>query len=473
MKTNMVGPSYQERSLVYDCRRTINLYPVIDDGGKEPSALYKTPGLDLFGSGFLGAGRGCYFSTTGRAFAVTGTDLYEFDRFGSDTFQGSLITSTGNVSIAENGLQLAICDGTNLYIFTYATDTLVQVTDADLPSCGTVAFIDGYFVVNKNDSGSFYISALYDGTSWDPLDFATAESSPDNLYRVTSAVGQLWLLGERTTEVWTNTGDSAFPFSRISGAKLEVGIFAPHTAIEVDNSLFWVGKSKEGFGIVYRADGFTPQRISTSAIEEMIQATITVETNAISPLRAYTYQQDGHVFYVVTGGVLVTTLVYDVTTQQWFEKAALNADGVFEQHWAYDCMFAFHKHIVVSRINAKLYEMSQDYLDDFGSPIACERVWPHISDEDKRIRYNRLEIAFESGVGITDTGFSNSDPQMLLSISGDGGRTYSNAYAKPMGKLGQYFKRIAYRRLGIYKDVVFKVRITDSVKVVLIGGYLS
>jgi len=188
------------------------------------------------------------------------------------TNRGSLLQSSGIVSMAENGLQLAICDGTKLYTFTYATNTFAVVSDGDLPSCGTVTFLDGYFIVNKNSSGAFYISALYDGTSWAALDFATAESSPDNLVRVFSSLGQLWLLGEHTTEIWTNTGASAFPFQRISGAKMETGILAAHTAVAVDNALYWIGEDNFGGGIVYKATGFTPERVSNEPIELIIAA---------------------------------------------------------------------------------------------------------------------------------------------------------------------------------------------------------
>lgn len=466
MKIGLVGGSYQQRSLPFDAQRSINLYPVFDPQGKEVGALYGTPGLSLFGTTNGSPGRGCFPAANGRAFAVAGSNFFEVNSDGTTTNRGTLLTSTGNVSMEENGLQLAVCDGTYLYIFTYSTNSFAQVTNSNLPLCGTVTFIDGYFVVNKNSSGQFNISALYDGTTWSALDFATAESSPDNLLRPINAVGQLWLLGDKTVEIWTDTGATNFPFAKISGAKMEVGILAPHTAIPIDNTLFWLGKDNIGRGIVYRARGFAPQRISTEAIEVLIG-------QATSPanIRAYTYQKNGHVFYVLTGGGLPTTLVYDISTQLWHERAYLNTSGTFEQHLGIAGMFAFSKHLILSRIDGKIYEMSDDFYDDDGVAIASERIYTHLSNENIRQRFNQLEIAMETGIGTT-TGTGN-DPQITMWISCDGGRTYSNGYMTSFGKIGKYRQRAVFRRLGYAYEITFKVRITDPVKRVLIGSYLQ
>jgi len=443
----------------------------MDQQGKEVTALYGTPGLEVF-AGIAGAGpvRGMFAAANGRAFVVSNSGVYELPASGEGipTFLGGLNTNSGIVSIAENGFQLAICDGEDGYILTYATNAFQQITSSNFPSAKTIDFIDGYFVVNENDSGKFYISSQYDGLTWAALDFATAESSPDELLRVLNAVGQLWLMGTKTTEIWTNTGASAFPFERISGAKMEVGIYAPHTALAVDNSLFWVGRDDKGAGIVYRAQGFTPQRISTNPIEIIIQAAPEPDT-----LRAYTYQEDGHTFYVITGGGMETTIVYDILTQQWHERAYLNSFGNFEPHLGACGIYAFGRQLVGSRINGRIYTMALNIYQDDVQEIAAERIFTHLSDEGKRLRFNQLEIAMETGVGWAQLDTESSDPNIALCISRDGGRTYGNWYNKSFGKVGEYKKRVAWRRLGIASDIVFKIRITGAVKRSLIGAYLT
>lgn len=465
MKLGLVGPSGVERSLPFSAQRTVNLFPVFDKSGKEQAALYGTPGLSLFATAGSGPIRGIYAAANGRVFAVSGNTLYEISSLGVATSRGTLNTSSGNVSITDNGVQLAVCDGTDLYILTYSSNVFAEVTDGDLPSAKTVTFIDGYFVVNQNSAGTFYVSGLYDGTTWTSLSFATAESSPDQLLRVFNAVGQLWLFGTFTTEIWTNTGDSSFPFQKISGAKMETGIVAPHTACAVDNTVLWLGRDVNGAGVVYRAAGFSPRRISTNAVEYALQ-----QLSSLDDVRAFTYQEEGHVFYFLTGGELETSWVYDLSTDEWHERAYLNEEGLFEQHLAGCGTYAFNKHLVGDRNGASIYEMSLAYYSDNGNPRICERTYTHISDENKDQRYSALEIDFETGVGL-QTG-QGSDPYCELTFSKDGGRTWSLPLSRPIGKIGKYLTRVIFRRLGVANMMTFRVRVSDPVKVVMIGSYL-
>lgn len=467
LKIGLVGPSYDQRSLPFDAQRSINLFPVFDQQGKEVAALYSVPGKSLFASAGNGPIRGEFASAKGRGFAISGSILYEILSNGTSVERGTLNTAEGFLTIAENATQLAICDGNDLYIFTYATNAFVEVTDVDFPSSvGSVCYLDGFFIVNENDSGRFYISAINDGLSWDALDFATAESSPDNLVCCIAAVGQLWLFGERTTEIWSNTGGSAFPFRRISSAVMEAGAVSPFTPIEIDNSVFFVGQDEFGQGIVYKTQGFTPIRVSTTSIEKKIQ-----ESGDLSEMRAFCYQEDGATFYFLTGGNLKTSLVYDLTTDLWHERAFLNPQGVYEQDKAVDHMFIFNKHLVGDRRNGNIYEMSLNFYDDGGDELSRERIYTHLSDEGQRIRYNALEIGFETGVGLQSG--QGSNPLVSLRLSKDGARTWSNPYTTTIGAVGKYQTKVEFRRLGVAEQMTFRIILTDPVKVAIIGSYLK
>lgn len=466
MKIGIIGPSYEQRSLPFDAQRTINLYPVFDDQGKEVAALYGTPGLEYFTMAGNGPIRGEFSSTNGRAFVVSGNALYEVQNDGTTISRGTLNTSTGNITIDENNVQLFLCDGEDGYTFTYSTDTFAVIADGDFPSAGTITYLGGYAIVNENDTGKFYISSLNDATAWDALDFATAESSPDNLRRVIRGVGQLWLLGTTTTEIWTNTGDSTFPFQRISGAEMNIGIMSAHSALEFAQSLFWIAESTEGRGVVVRATGYTPNRVSTEAIELAISRATNPEN-----IYAWGYMQEGHEFYCLSGGGLETTLVYDITTGMWHERAFLNIQGNFESHLTAACMFAFGYHIVGDRRNGNLYKLKLDVYDDNGSAIARERVFTHLSSEGKQIRYNRLTLGFETGVGLQSG--QGSDPQVSLQLSKDGARTWSDSYTASLGAVGKYQTNVVFRRLGVAEQMTFKIRVTDPVKVAIVGSYLE
>ena len=464
MKIQLVGGSYQERSLAFDAQRSINLYAVADPQGADTAALYGTPGLVQFANLGTDAIRGCFRAANDRAFAVSGSSLYEVFTDGTSTLRGTLITGTGALTMDDNGFQLGICDGEFVYMFTYASNVFARVTDADLPLASGISFIDGYFVIAEKDSGKFYISGLYDGTTWDALDFASAESSPDQLVRATNFVGQLGLFGTNTLEIWRNTGDATFPFSRISGAT-QIGTIAPNTVLSLDTSVFWVGNNDQGTGIVYKAQGFTPTRISTSPIEKILQA-----VSQPQALRAWTYQEDGHVFYCITGSDLPTTLVYDLSTGLWHERARLNA-GNLEQHLGVCYMNAFNKHLIGSRIDGKLYQMSLSIYSDDGNPLLRRRVYTHLIDELKPIRYSELKIGVETGVGLQS--WQGSNPLISLRISKDGARTWGDSYTTSIGAAGKYQTEVNFRRLGIAQQCTFEVSISDPVKVALIGSYLK
>jgi hypothetical protein len=247
---------------------------------------------------------------------------------------------------------------------------------------------------------------------------------------------------------------------------LKVGVSAPNTAIELDNSVFWVGNDKHGNGIVYRAQGLSPQRVSTSPIERVLQSTPNIEQ-----VRAWSYQSEGHMFYVLTGGGLETSLCYDVSTGIWHERAYLNPQGNYEQHLGACHMFAFGKHLVGSRVDGTIYELRNDVYSDNGSALSRERTFTHIAEEDQRIPYSRLVLDFESGVG-TQAG-QGFDPLVHLRFSRDGARTWSDWNSTSIGKAGQRDAKAVFRRLGVSETMTFGVRMTDPVKFALNGVYLK
>ena len=463
MEAGVVGGSSQEASLPFNAERSVNLYAVLDQQGKKPASLYSRPGNSLFATVGSGAGRGCFTSANNGSFVVSGSELYRVSSSGVGTLLGSLLTSSGDVTIAENGSQLAICDGTDLYIFIYATSVFQRVVSANLPSAASVVFLDGYFIVNRSlTSGIFQISAPYDGLTWAALDFATAESSPDSLLRVAVIFGQLWLFGDTSIEPWNNTGNATFPFQRVnSSARLSVGVAAPSTVLELDNTAFWVGKDTNGTGIVYKADGFSPQRISTEAIELRIQSAPSIAT-----LKAMAYQEAGHIFYIITGGGMETALVYDVSTRLWFEWAYLNSLGQYELPLTNALMYAFEKTLALDRLSGKIYHQSAAYYSDNGDEIARDRTFTHIFDNGNPFLIKNLTVNFETGVGNTTV----TNPKAMLYLSNDGGKTFYTYYETFIGKAGKFLTRAVWWRLGRHRQCTFRIRVTDSVKVVMTGG---
>lgn len=460
-----VGPSYTLRSLNADCQRSLNLYPeVIESGtGKSVSALIGTPGLVRFATAGNGPVRGCW-NAQGRGFVVSGSGLYELASDGAATLRGTLATSTSRVSMADNGVQLVIVTGAEGYILTLATNAFAQITDPDFGNADRVVFQDGYFIFNMPGTQQFQVTALYDGFSIDALDFAAAEGAPDDTVSILSDHRELWLFGSRSTEVYYNSGAADFPFERVQGAFIEHGIAARDSAAKLDNSAFWLGQDENGNGIVYRANGYQPQRISTHAVEQAIQRYADITTAS-----AYTYQQDGHSFYVLNFDE--GTWVFDVATGLWHERGYLN-NGTIERHRG-DChMHVFGKHLLGDYATGAVYELSLTAYDDDGNPIVRERTATHIARNMERIFYASFQLDMETGVGLDGIG-QGVNPQGFLQWSDDGGHSWSNELWRDVGRIGERKTRVIWRRLGASYDRVFRFRMSDPVRVVLLAAIVE
>ena len=483
----------------------VNLFPeVIPEGGKEPAFLNRAPGLKFLATIGNGPVRGLWVlkADPTRAFVVSGNQFFEIDSSYTATLRGT-VNGTGPVSMVDNGTQIFIATNPNGYIFNTSTNVFAQITDPDFPGAVTVAYLDGYFIFNPPNSQRFYLTALLDGTSVDPLDFASAEGSSDGLVALIVDHRELWLFGTDSIEVWYDAGLSDFPFVRIQGAFNELGCAAPYSVAKLDNGLFWLGSDARGKGIVYRAEGYTGKRMSTHAVEWQIQ-----QYGDISDAIGYTYQQDGHAFYVLIFPSANTTWVFDVATQAWHERAGF-VNGDFTRHRS-NCQMAYNGEVIVGDYqNGNIYSFDLDVYADNGQIQKWLRSWralPTGQNNLKRTTQHSMQLDCETGVGlngvdqtenvewffytssgdqlVTTSGdllmFSppfvqGANPQAMLRWSDDGGHTYSNEHWKSLGKIGVFQRRAIWRRLGMtlkLRDRVYEVSGTDPVKIAIVGAEL-
>jgi len=472
MKTPILGSTYVARSVNAADARMVNLFPeVVPEGGKEPAFLQRCPGLlnlATIGSGPI-RGLWTFSSDNSTAFVVSGNELYKIDTSYAATLIGSL-PGNGPVSMADNGIQLFIaCNGPS-YIYNNSTGVFGQIVDVDFPGAVTVGYIDGYFVFNEPNSQRIWVTQLLDGTSIDPLDFASAEGSPDGVVGLIVDHREVWVYGTNTVEVWYDAGTPDFPLQRIQGAFNEIGCISAYTIAKMDNGLFWLGADARGQGIVYRANGYTGQRISTHAVEWQIQ-----QYGNLTDALAYTYQQDGHSFYVLIFPSANTTWVYDVATGAWHERAGWS-DGSFTRYRS-NCQMAFNNQIIVGDYqNGNIYAFDLDTYADNGQIQKWLRSWralPTGQNNLKRTAQHAMQLDMESGVGLA-TG-QGSNPEVMLRWSDDGGHTWSNYRTTSVGKIGEYYYRVWFRRLGMtmkLRDRVYELSMTDPVKTAIMGAEL-
>lgn len=471
MQTPILGSSYVARSVNAADSRMVNLFPeVVPEGGKQPAFLNRAPGLRKLATVGSGPVRGLWSPqiTGSDGYVVSGDGLYKIDTSYNATFLGT-INGTGPVSIADNGTQIFIAANPDGYIYNMSTGAFAPIGDPDFPGASTVGYLDGYFVFNEPNSQKVWVTSLLDGTSVDPLDFASAEGAPDQLISVNVDHREAWLFGTGTTEVWYNAGTADFPLQRIQGAFNELGCAAVYSVAKLDNTLFWLGADARGRGIVYQANGYRGERISTHAVEFAIQSDSTIDAVA------YSYQQEGHKFYVLTFPTADATWVYDTITGAWHERAGLT-NGVFTRHRS-NCQMNFNNQTIVGDYeNGNIYAFDLDVYADDDQPQKWLRSWralPTGTNNLRRTAHHTLQLDCQSGVGINNG--QGSDPQAMLRWSDDGGHTWSREHWTSLGAIGVYGKRVFWRRLGMtqkIRDRVYEVSGTDPTKIVIMGAEL-
>ena len=502
MKTPILGSAYVARSVNAADNRMVNLFPeIVPEGGKEAAFLQRAPGLSLRANIGGGPIRGLWaFGEFG--YAVSGSKLYRIDT-DWNAYELGPVAGGGPVSMADNGTQLFIAANPEGYIYNASTGVFSQITDPDFPGAVTVGYIDGYFVFNEPNSQKIWVTSLLDGTQVDPLEFASAEGSPDGVVGVFVDHREVWVYGQNSVEVWYNSGQLDFPLSRIQGAFNELGCAAPHSIAKMDNQIYWLGKDARGQGMVYRAAGYIGQRISTHAIEWQMQEYANFE-DAVG----YTYQQDGHSFYVLSFPSADTTWVFDAATGAWHERASLYK-GSFTRHRSNCQMFFNATNVVGDFQNGKIYAFDLNVYSDDDQPQKWLRSWralPPGANNLTRTIQHAMQLDCETGVGLTglseeqtiylqtenqefliteDGDFLVSDekalpvqghdPQVMLRWSDDGGHTWSNEHWKPMGKIGRFGYRTIWRRLGAtmkIRDRVYEISGTDPVRIYIMGAEL-
>ena len=465
-RIRFIGGFKQSRSIAMNDQRTVNLYPELDPTGRSVAALYGTPGLELFATAGSGPVRGMWpFGTVN--YVVSGGGFYAVNTSGVSTEIGSISTTTGPVSLSDNGTQIMVTDGVAGYIYDTSTGVFSQITDASFLGGDFVIFQDGYFIVGPNGRQSFQISALYEGLAdWSTLDTAAAESLPDLLLTLISNNRQLWLVGERTAEVYWNSGNSDFPFERIQGGTIEYGTCAPASLAKTDSSCFWLSRTQRGQGQVIRTMGFQPQIISSRALEYEL-STYSTLADAIG----WTYQQEGHDFYVLTFPTALKTWAYDLSIKDpelaWHQRESYGLG----RHIANCHGFFNGKHYVGDYRNGNIYEWkTTTYLDD-ALPIVRYRQGRYISREGRCLFHDRFEIDIQHGVGLA-TG-QGSDPQVWLEYKDEAANNWSNKLFRTMGAIGKYGTRTQWDALGSDKGRgrIYRVGVSDPVPVVMIEGW--
>jgi len=394
----------------------------------------------------------------GRIFIVTPSKLYECTE-DSVTLRGTLDfeVDTVRVSMADNGLDMVMVADIGYY-YVLSTNTLTKYTSGDnYLGADTVTSIDGYFVFNNPDTFTYYISEAY-STTLDALDFASKEASPDNLVGVIASNRQLWLIGEKTTEVWGNAGAAAFPFVRVSGAVHEVGCLCFNSIAKINNSIFFLGDD----GAVYRSNGYNLDRISTESIEFLFNP------DNLTKADAFTYEENGHEFYVLTINN-INTFVYDTRTTLWHNRGSAGT-GRWRVKNIKSCS-SMLKNVGIDSRNGKVYIVDTELYTESGDIITRQLFSVPLHNGVDYVTMSELQIDMVTGNIDEEEKEEDQEAVLKLQFSDDGGNTWSNIKEAPLGNLNQHNHRVMFRRLGRFRQRTLKLTFQEDAAFKMLGAY--
>jgi hypothetical protein len=489
-KIGLAGGSYTTQSPIADSSRTINWYPErIESGrGKSGAVLYPTPGLSVAVAVGAGPMRGSHVAPDGRVFTVSGDSLYEIDSamsIATGAALGAMATDNRQCSIASGTYQTVILSSGRGYIYDRNADTFAIIADVDFPGnlpgvkALKIFYVDSFFFVLA-DNYQFYISSPNDATAWAAIDTSRIEFVANKPVTMFLDHRDVYIFMTKRGQALYNSGAADFPFTESPNGLIEYGTSSPDSIIKMDNSMFMLGENDDGGGLALRFNGFNPQRVSDHGFEHRVQRYIKSGWQGIpidiSLATSWSYQLEGHQFWVVNIPGAETSLVYDANMKLWHEWAYFNiATGRYEPHRAINHIYAFNKHLVGDRELGILYELDNETYTDNGAMIRRLRQHPHINAEGHRVPHRKLQIDIEPGVGL-DAAIDalGYDPQLTLQYSDDGGKNFDNERSISIGKRGEFQTKIIYRDLGSTdQSRVYRLIATDPVPFRLIEGYLD
>ena len=385
----------------------------------------------------------------------------------------SVATSVGTLAF---GMQPGIGTGFTIDIGgTIAPAWVVQqqaipVTDTGFGNwINSATFMDGYVIVSMAPQSAdplrrqFFVSGLNDPSFWDPLEVGEKEGNPDPIIAVFAAYEMLALWGSQTMELWYDSGNLQFQFSRIAGGGvIENGLASTWCVCKADGTVIWLGTDIRGDNVAWQLQGMTPVRISNHAIEN------TWRNYDMAGSSCYSYQENGHFFCVFNFPVPDATWVYDSTTHMWHQRGSTDGGGVL--HSSYGRYHAFAQgvgHVLQDYNNGNIYVSNQGFTNEDGAAITRIRRTPHIRKELARGVLDRVRLLIDAGGSSAGLGGGS----ISLRVSYDGGNTWGPYYTQSMGATGDFTQLIQWYHLGYARDFVLEISSNSEVFQSWVEGY--
>jgi len=437
--------------------RLINCYPekLAQTAGAQ-YAYPRVPGLIDFAATDDENFRGGIY-VNGFLYVVMGSHVYQIDQGGIVVEFSGTITGTAPCFLSRNNATIPdiviVSPGISVSVLDVTGAAVNPYPDGDVGTPNAVDFLKSFFIFTYGDATTR--ASGVNSTSIDTTMFATAESKPDPLYRpIPLGNGQLLLCGSNSMEVWGGANVTGYPFSYV--ATINRGIIGPYAMNGATDGfgkgLFFVGDDMK----VYTFNGYTPQAISTADIELRIQR----EANKAT-IRVGTYVANGHGFVVVQGPTW--TWEYETDVGSWHERKSY-----LQEYWRGTMpVMAWNNQWYCGDLQSQsVLRINGDSHDEVGEPLRIELETGPLGQFPQAVRINTLELYCTKGTGLaTGEEPQETDPAIDISISRDGGQTWSNPRIVKVGRQALTDKRVRSSIWGQAEVQGVRWRLRESARV--------
>lgn len=394
----------------------------------------------------------------GAILALRGDQLFKVVQTGVEGVGASTLIGTvegGGLRMTAEGNTATVVLTTGTKLYSTNGTSLAEISFPDDRDAYAVDTLNNYFIV-ASEIGRFYWSSI-GGTTFDALDYATAENQPDGLMTLKVLGDELWLLGRTSVEVWQPTGDLDLPFQRIDGRIFGIGITARDTCQKFNvggvDKMVWLGTDRR----VYWTNP-NPEQISDASLDEILRSIpLSITDNSINPY-ACGYSWDSHDFYVlhIPGH---GSKVFDLKTGRWADADSWEHDffrvGV-------SAIGPNNQPLLGDDTTNRIWELSTAQRTDGDDDVVFEFTGL-VEVPGAPVRCNNVMLDTVTG----STSDYDADPTIVMQTSDDMGRTWDEPQVEYLGRMGQRNERVMWSRQGMLANPgrIFRWRTTEPITV--------
>jgi hypothetical protein len=310
-----------------------------------------------------------------------------------------------------------------------------------------VTYHEGYFFAVEGGTGRVFRSNQFDGSTWEALDFFTAEDKSDNVLALASS-NMLWVIGEWTAQPYMHRSSTTAPFYPYQQGRQYYGIIGDTVSV-LAGDVVWLARTRDGKATVV----IVPKN---GELQPMMDDYINTEISQLTTIDdAYsnTLTWQGQNWYILTFPTERRTFVYTGTA--WIEW------GDFDEQLS--------RMVEHPMVDAQYFEGVNYFFDDDGILMELRHdVYAH--GDNHRICWAESRVYEETGQRVfihlwelQAATAQGGDATIQLSCSLDGGRTWGNWHPYDMGRDAEWDTRIRWHRLGSGYKFVLRWRISDAV----------